>query len=415
MNVPRTHLVKPPDTSKLLGSRTNRAEAALAAGDPIVAHLRMLSDHIGPRPAGSGEAVEARRYVERTIRTLGGSPDVHPFPMVIPRYQQCTLVTDTGRVIPCLPALGSPATLGVVRGIPTPSRDVAGGEAQAGHEPGMLLCPIGPNPTSAYTRLAAERKAAGVILYHPDVPDLYSEVLPRRDDGVPCVTVRRTDAEWLVHERPAVRLNVARTPVKILCTNIVVELGEVGRPLLVVAHYDTRPRSPGALCNASGVAILLELLSRLRGWTGPRILLAFLDGEELGAAGSKHCRDVLHVLGTLKRLRGVVYLSEMGLQSLAVLPPSRDGLSPRASVAGQSNLVRIARRCAIEEKIQLCEQTSDPGDWTPIPPGVWPCPTIAFASVPTSVRHTTADLPVFIHPKHLLAAAAALDRLVRAS
>lgn len=72
-------------------------------------------------------------------------------------------------------------------------------------------------------------------------------------------------------------------------------------PLLVVgAHYDTIPGSPGADDNASAVAALLELAR----WLGPRLTraedrnvrlqLVAYDLEEYGLLGSYcHCRDIL--------------------------------------------------------------------------------------------------------------------------
>ena len=413
MRAPRSASGDGVHSAVAVGAERVSVDSALATYEPIVAHLRMLSEDIGARPAGTGNAGEAHRYIKQTIQRIGGSPETHPFSMVIPRYQHCALITDTGRLIPCLPALGSASTPGVLRAIPNPWRDGIAGDVQADREDSFLLCPVGPNPADAYTRFASERKAAGVILYHPNVPDLYSEVLPRRDEGVPCMTVRRADAEWLAQEQLPVRLHVARAPVEISCSNILVEVGTVGHPLLLLAHYDTRPTSPGALCNASGTAILLELFSRLRGWSGPRILLGFLDGEELGASGSRHCRDVLHAMGTLKHLRGVIYVSDLGLQPMRTLSPTRDSTSQRSSVAGQSRLVTAAKQCVVDEKIALADDPADPGH-TPIPPGVWPCPTIGLAGPPMSVRHTTADRPAFIHPKHLFATVRALNRLVHA-
>jgi peptidase M28-like protein len=405
-----------PSSYRARGAGPGRAEggsveAAHASRDRIVTHLRMLSERIGARPAGTEQGLEARKYFEGAIRRVGGIPETQPFGIVIPRYRECTLTTGTGRTIPCLPALGSAATAGVVRAVPNPWETRATGPAAAAAGADFLLCPVGPNPVSAYIRVAAERKAAGVILYHPDVPDLYSEVLPRRDDGLPCVTVRRADAERLARERAPVRLQVAAASVKILCSNILVEIGAVGRPLLVLAHYDTRAASPGALCNASGTAILLELLGRLGDWPGPRIVLGFLDGEELNAAGSRHCRDVLHAMGTLKYLRGVIYVSDVGLQSIGVLSSESDPMSQRSSVAGQSRLVTVARQCVVGEKLDLLEETDEPD--ARIPAGIWSCPTIGLAGPATSARHTSADLPGLVDPDQLAATAAALDRLTR--
>lgn len=387
-------------------------EPALGSCDPVVAHLRMLSEHIGPRPAGTDKGSEARRYIERAIRRIGGTPETQPFGMVVPRYRDCTLTTDTGRMIPCLPAVGSPATSGVLRATPRRWQPGTADTARASVGADLLLCPIEPGPGSAYTRLAAEDKKAGVILYHPDVPDLYAEVLPRRADGLPCVTVRRADAEWLARDQVPVRLHVAAASVKVLCSNILVEVGTVGRPLLLLAHYDTRAASPGALCNASGTAILLDLLGRLHGRTGPRVVLGFLDGEELGAAGSRHCRDVLHAMGTLRHLRGVVYVAEIGRQSIAVIASEKDRDSQRAAVAGHARLVTVAKRCVVGEKIALSAEPADPD--MRVPAGIWSCPTIGLAGPAMSVRHTSADLPDFIDADHLAATGAALARLVHA-
>jgi len=414
MTMPRSRQVKLQRGSELAHPGAVCAKGGGARRQSVTSHLRMLAEHIGPRAAGTLEAAEARRYIERSIRSLGRLPEVQPFSIVIPRYPQCILVTDAGRVIPSLPILGSAPTPGALGGVPSLWCDGVVSEALVGHQGGFLLCPVAPNSTSVYTRLAWERKAAGVILYHPDVPDLYSEVVASGEARVPCVTVRRADAQWLAQNRPPVRLNVIRTQAKVLCSNILVEVGTAGRPLLVLAHYDTRPGSPGALCNASGVAVLLELLHRLRGSTGPRVLFGFLDGEEMGAAGSRHCRDVLHALGTLEHLRGVIYLSGMGLQNLAVLLPAWDSASPRSTVARQSRLLTMAKRCAVDEKIHVCDEASDSGH-SPVPPGVWSCAAIGLAGTPAPVRHTSADLPSIVQPRHLLAVAAALDRLVHLS
>ena len=79
-------------------------------------------------------------------------------------------------------------------------------------------------------------------------------------------------------------------------------------PLVIVgAHYDSIPNSPGADDNASGVAALLELAS----WIGPRLaksqpwkarlLLAAYDLEEYGLLGSLHHSELVRepILGMI--------------------------------------------------------------------------------------------------------------------
>jgi Peptidase family M28 len=57
--------------------------------------------------------------------------------------------------------------------------------------------------------------------------------------------------------------------------------------ILVVAHYDTVPDSPGADDNASAVATVLEIARLLRSRPTPRTLkLVFFDQEETGLLGS---------------------------------------------------------------------------------------------------------------------------------
>lgn len=61
------------------------------------------------------------------------------------------------------------------------------------------------------------------------------------------------------------------------------------RALLLVAHYDSVPASPGAADDGSGVATLLETARALRAGSRPRndIIFLFTDGEELGLLGAQ--------------------------------------------------------------------------------------------------------------------------------
>jgi len=79
------------------------------------------------------------------------------------------------------------------------------------------------------------------------------------------------------------RLQTTRDP------DLVVRLGPPeGRALLVMAHYDSVPRSPGAVDNAAAVAVLLELARALSA-EPPRapVMLAFTANEEIGLVGAE--------------------------------------------------------------------------------------------------------------------------------
>lgn len=107
-----------------------------------------------------------------------------------------------------------------------------------------------------------------------------------------------------------------------------------GLPLLVIAaHYDSVPGSPGADDNASAVAALLELAA----WAGPRLaaarglkarlLLAAYDQEEGGLLGSAH-----HSRQLSSPLLGMISLEMLGYTDARPggqqLPPHLKGLYP---------------------------------------------------------------------------------------
>ena len=86
--------------------------------------------------------------------------------------------------------------------------------------------------------------------------------------------------------------------------NFSVDVGQGERVLVLIAHHDAVPGSPGANDNAAAVAILLTLLARLRAAPPRRIRvrLLFTALEELGYVGARmYVRDtpIGDVLGVL--------------------------------------------------------------------------------------------------------------------
>ncbi|WP_199320435.1 M20/M25/M40 family metallo-hydrolase [Leptolyngbya sp. FACHB-261] len=80
--------------------------------------------------------------------------------------------------------------------------------------------------------------------------------------------------------------------------------------ILVAAHYDTVPGSPGADDNASGLAVVLEVARLLRSRPTARSLqVAFFDREEAGLLGS---RAFVGNRSLLEDLRGVIVLDMIG-------------------------------------------------------------------------------------------------------
>jgi Zn-dependent M28 family amino/carboxypeptidase len=121
------------------------------------------------------------------------------------------------------------------------------------------------------------------------------------------------------------------------CTNLIARLlPPPDKPLVVVgAHYDTVPGTPGADDNASAVAALLELAR----WIAPplraadvsaRLELVAYDLEEYGMIGSTIHAGEIHRAGV--PLRGMISLEMLGYTDLRPgsqnLPPHLAGLYP---------------------------------------------------------------------------------------
>jgi Zn-dependent M28 family amino/carboxypeptidase len=72
-------------------------------------------------------------------------------------------------------------------------------------------------------------------------------------------------------------------------TNFAVDVGAGDRMLILIAHHDAVPGSPGANDNAAAVGILLQLLSRLAAAppTRLRVRVLFSAAEELGYLGAR--------------------------------------------------------------------------------------------------------------------------------
>ena len=99
--------------------------------------------------------------------------------------------------------------------------------------------------------------------------------------------------------------------------NLFVDIGAGPRVLLLAAHHDAVPGSPGANDNAAAVGILVALWDRLRAAPLPRLTvrLGFFGGEERAMLGSR----VYARRTDLAPLVGVVSLELCGIGDTLVL------------------------------------------------------------------------------------------------
>jgi hypothetical protein len=118
--------------------------------------------------------------------------------------------------------------------------------------------------------------------------------------------------------------------------NYVVEVGQGPRALVLVAHHDAVPGSPGANDNAAAIGILLRQLTRLRAGGPPplRVQFLFTAAEELGYLGARaYVREV-----PTRDIAAVVSLELCGV-----------GDSPVLWDAGHRSALTVAFSVAMED------------------------------------------------------------------
>lgn len=367
--------------------------------------IKYLADYCGPRPVGSEGISLAREYIRQEIARMGYPLEVQIFRIGAPLYSRARVLTQSRRSIPCLPVPGSPATSGTLRGVPR----VVSLYGPPSHH-GQLLPPnslalvgIEPGYEGEGVRAAARRSASGVLLYRIGGVGLYSGKSQNGKAPIPCVTISAGDALFLGECDEVVELIVEVDDCSFLGENIMVDIGKGEATLLFLANYDTRASIPGAYRNASGVVALLGLLSRLRKRRHPHLLVGFLDADEVGLHGSRHCSEVLDATGVSDGLRAVFYVSGVGLPSLSVVPG-------RGRVCGR--LAALACRSAAEEGIRCWVSAPDLPPWSGLTKP-WRPPVIVLTGPSISAQHTPLDRPDLLHPRFVSKGIATLDRLAQ--
>ncbi len=118
--------------------------------------------------------------------------------------------------------------------------------------------------------------------------------------------------------------------------------------IIVAAHYDTVPGSPGADDNASGVATLLEIARIFRNVSTPQTLkLVFFDAEEVGLRGSL---AFTANKANLANLNGVVVMDMVGF---GCYTPNCQKYPPGLPVIVQRNIGDFLAVVGDAEHLQL--------------------------------------------------------------
>ncbi|REF00172.1 M20/M25/M40 family metallo-hydrolase [Thermomonospora umbrina] len=270
----------------------DRAVVAKVDARRALRHLRVLSDDIGWRIAGTRGEHRAARYAAGVLRALGYDVALQPFP-VADKY----LAEMRARGVHWQCSASPQGALGAARGevvdlgaTTDVTEDVTGG---------LVLFTRVTGGETAQAKAAAAKGAAAVLI--ANVPPV---AFPERkaaaftptlteNVSVPVLGVAQYHGERIrggVRELSLeVTLHSGLTSYNVLAERRATLPNPEGREVIVSAHYDSVPGSPGANDDGSGTVLCLELARVLRRLpTQQTLRFALWGSEEYGLIGARH-------------------------------------------------------------------------------------------------------------------------------
>ena len=219
-------------------------------------HVRVLSVGIGPRVAGSPEARQAVAYIADAFRSYGYAVEVMEFDYET-RFRAAT-VTVNGETIEGV-ALNGPAT---------PPKSVEGRAVEVGARRSASFSgsiPVRNRNNPGYGDVLAymevdRNEATGLVIVNQARWPFYGFPIEAAD-AIPVVLVSHTEADrFALAVEDGATITVSIGPGRPMAANVIARPAEGARcDILAGGHHDTVAAAPGAIDNASGVAIVLEL------------------------------------------------------------------------------------------------------------------------------------------------------------
>ncbi|SER17977.1 Peptidase family M28 [Lentzea xinjiangensis] len=248
-------------------------------------HLEALSDRIGPRIGGTASEHRARDYLVRELRSLRYQVTTQPF-TVPDKY--LADINDTWQA-----GASRFGALGVT--VKAPFVEVVDGRLPdlTGKIAFYVNAPTGSAPTHAAVERGAVAVVLGRISSTASRSSAFSPTLDR-NVAVPVVGLAQVHTEKLRAQGSGeLKISTVHHP-NLTSYNVIADRPSTfpwrdNGVVMVTAHYDSVPGSPGANDDGSGTALCLELARVLRHLPTHRALrFALWGSEEQGLLGSRH-------------------------------------------------------------------------------------------------------------------------------
>ncbi|MFV2081156.1 MAG: M28 family metallopeptidase [bacterium] len=296
-------------------------------------YIDRLSLSYEDRFIGSAGHRKTFSYLVDQLRSWGLWVRTQPFHVDITVPWNWLIEIDFGKgfeEVDALPGIGSPTIKGVEAEIVpvgyARDEDYASGDDYSGK---VHLARLWKSHETDKVTEAALKGAPALLWYNEHFDELYSGACDYSLAPIPGISIRKTIAEKLLEAGGGrVRISVRSKMRRIRCRNIIAGHGqEDGRHAILTSHYDTRPRTPGASDDASGVSVMLTFI-RNRLWKGLPfdVRFFFADCEEEGCVGAHTLAAYLHRRNLLKDVSCVVNLDAVGWPNLCLITGDREAV-----------------------------------------------------------------------------------------
>ena len=246
----------------------------------------------------------------------------------------------------------------------------------------IALVREGKKPFREKEKLLKAKGVKAILVYRGEVDEIFHGISAGL---LPVISIRREDALKL--KGTTVGLSSFTKPFSGKGVNYWVDFGKVGPVLTLIAHYDTKPLTTGAIDNGLSVAILLWLAIKIAdsGFKkNYRLRLLFTDLEEYGLLGAEN----FVAFRSDRELKTTIAVSvdTVGWENPAVLYRDGEGTNDIHLLNAVSKMLEYLN---FREEFSFKEGKSGRSDHVPFRRRG--AKTLFFASNPFPLRHTVLD------------------------
>ncbi len=299
--------------------------------DELKSYIHRLSLSYPDRFIGSTGHRKASDYLIHTLRSWGLWVRTQQFKVEITIPVKWSLMVDVGRGfkdVEALPGLGSPSLNGVETDV-VPVGYARGEDYSdgAGYSGNVHLAKLWKVHETSKIIEAAQQGAPALLWYNEHFDELYSGACDYSQAPIPGLSIKKTVADSILKAGGGrVKVSVRSKRKTIKCRNIMAGHGpETGRHAILASHYDSRPKTPGASDDASGVSVMLAFIRNGLGRDLPcDVQYFFADCEEEGCVGAHRQATDLYRKNLLRDVSCMVNLDAVGWPNLCLITRDRE-------------------------------------------------------------------------------------------